>query len=312
MVVVVGSVHMDLVATADRLPARGETLPGWALGIHPGGKGGNQAVQVALAGARSVMLGRVGRDDFGFRLRAALEEKGVVLDWLSDDDRHPTGASTVLVGQDGDYCSIIVPGASLALTPDRVADARTAFETATAVVAQLELPVETVAAALTLGQEAGALTILNAAPAPENPRVLDGLLSLVDVLVVNEVEAAMLAGRKPETGGGIDEVLAELASSFGIRRLVVTLGSRGAVVIDDSRREWLEGHRVEVVDAVGAGDAFVGTLAASLAHGATFETAARRANTAGALAVTRAGAYDALPTASEVDRFLGRLPTVPD
>ena len=308
-VVVVGSVHMDLVATADRLPARGETLPGRTLTIHPGGKGGNQAVQVSLAGARSVMLGRVGGDAFGAQLRAALVGKGVVLDWLEEDAELSTGASTVLVGEGGDYCSVIVPGASLALTPERVDAALPCFAAARVVVAQLELSIETVKAALARGRAAGAITVLNAAPAPSVADALDLVLSLVDVLVVNEVEARMLSGNPPHLGEAIEELRRRFLAGGRHRGLVVTLGAAGALIEFGGRRERLRAHSVHAIDAIGAGDAFVGTMAASLALGARLDAAARRGNAAGALAATVAGAYDAFPTSAAVDAFLGSTQT---
>ena len=305
-VVVVGSAHMDLIATADRLPVRGETLPGRHLGIHPGGKGLNQAVQVALAGARSVFLGRLGGDDFGRRLRSSLVEKGVVTDWLRDDERLATGASTVFVGEDGDYCSVVFPGAGLSLSKEDIAEARDAFAGARAVVAQLELPVETIGSALEIGRRVGATTILNAAPAPESAAVLASIFPLVDILVVNQVEAAMLVGGGKGGGANAEarEVLRQICSDHGIGSAVLTLGSDGAVVLAEGRLEEIIGHRVAVVDDIGAGDAFVGTMVAHLAGGAALTTATRRGNAAGALAVTGSGAYDSLPSAAAVDQFL--------
>jgi len=304
-VVVVGSVHTDFVTSADRLPGRGETLPGHRFGEFPGGKGDNQAIAVARAGARSRLLGRVGRDAQGQRLRAALAAKGVDVAWLGEDPEAGTGASAVLVGAEGDYASIVVPGASARLSSADVARARPAFAASRVVVGQLEIAPAVTLAALSLGGRLGSITVLNAPPAPTDPASLpSGLWRAVNVVVVNRVEAAMLLRRHPGSPADGERDALDLARGFGLRSAVVTLGETGTAVASDGAT-WREaGFRVDALDAIGAGDAFVGFLVASLAAGADLTAAVRRANAAGALAVTRSGAYDAAPTAAEVEALL--------
>lgn len=306
IVVVIGSSHVDLVARASRLPVKGETLPGVAFEMHAGGKGGNQAAACARSGARTRFLGRLGRDAFADRLIAALESAGVDLSWLSRDDSAGTGCSTVLTGEDGDYASIIVPGSSMLLTANHVRDMADAFSACGAVIGQLEINPATTAAALEAGRRAGAVTILNAAPAPASPDSLPAtLLQATDVLVVNRVEGAMLLGQDPETDESDPQRTVDaLQRRWECETVIMTLGERGLVARVGERTITLPAHPVIPVDTIGAGDAFTGTLAASLASEMAIDEAIQRANAAGAIAVTRAGGHDAAPTALEVDAFL--------
>lgn len=306
-VMVVGSVHTDFVAAAARLPVPGETLPGHRFGEFPGGKGGNQAIAAAQAGSRTVFVGRVGRDERGRRLRAALAAKGVEIAWLGEDATTATGASAVLVGAAGDYASIIVPGASGRLSAKEIEAARLAFAASRVVVGQLEIDPAITLAALRLGKRLGLTTVLNAAPAPADAAALPaGFWREVDLLVANRVEAAMLLACQPDAAGE-DGGAADLAQRFGLPAVLVTLGPAGAAAAEGGN-VWHEvGFPVGAVDAIGAGDAFVGYLAAALAAGATLAEAVRRANAAGALAVTRPGAYDAAPPAAAVETFMASM-----
>ncbi len=305
VVVVIGSSHVDLVARAPRLPVRGETLPGDAFEIHAGGKGGNQAVATRRAGGSTRFLGCLGHDAFGDRLAAALGEAGVDLTWLLRVADTATGCSTVLTGEDGDYASIIVPGSSLRLTADAVAAMSDAFVNCAAVIGQLEIDPAATAAALAAGRKAGAITILNAAPAPAAASSLpDTLFAATDVLIVNRVEGAMLLGNNPETEADPLAIVRNLQDRFACRAVIMTLGEHGLVARIGDRELFIPSFSVDPVDTIGAGDAFIGTLAAALATGAGMEAAIRRANAAGAIAVTRAGGHEAAPTAAEVDAFL--------
>lgn len=308
-VTVVGSVHMDLIASAPRLPYRGETLPGLDFATHPGGKGGNQATQVALMGVRSHFIGRVGKDSFGDQLRDALAAKGVDVAHLSVDDVVQTGVSTVLAEERGDYASIIVPAAGLRLTPDLVRAARSVFVHSTVLLTQLELAPETVAAAVALARSLGKTVVLNAAPAPSGgDRFPPDFWRAVDLLIVNAGEARMLASEPASDDAG-DPASASLTAlllrdRLGIDVVVVTIGGAGSIVADATGTRQVAGHRTTVVDTIGAGDAFSGALAAELARRSSLGDALAIATAAGTLAVTKAGAHDALPTAAEVRRFL--------
>lgn len=306
MIVVVGSLNVDLVVPVPRFPAAGETLLGGDYARHPGGKGANQAVAAAragapaTAGARVRMLGRVGDDAFGAWLRQGLADDGVEADEVRSLAAIPTGVAFISVDEAARNCIIVSPGANARLTPDDLAPA--SFEGARVVLLQLEVPLATVQAAARSGRSAGALVVLNLAPAQALTR--DALRD-VDVLIVNEHEAALLLG---DTGDGVRS-----APERAVRRLaeivptaVVTLGADGAGWCDGDESGVVPGFAVEAVDTTAAGDAFAGALAVRLAHGAPLAEAVRHANAAGALATTRPGAQPSLPTAAEIDAFLAR------
>ena len=306
-VAVAGSVHMDLIATADRLPRRGETRSGHTFSMRPGGKGGNQAIQVAQQGVRSLMIGQVGTDLFGEQLRTSLIAKGVDVTFLMSHPTAETGASTVLVGEDGDYASIIVPAASYQLQSGLFEQAATAMESTTVFLIQLELHADAVVALVAMAAASGKLLIVNAAPAPDTPELFpQSFWTAIDVLIVNQVEAEMLTG---EPCAAIEQARAageRLRRRWGISTVIVTLGAAGSIAVDAGGVHVQPGWKVTAVDTLGAGDAFVGTLAAHLAMGVPVAAALPFAAAAGALTVTRAGAYDALPSRQAVERFVAR------
>jgi ribokinase len=304
-VVVVGSVHMDVVATAERLPGKGESVVGHRVALSPGGKAGNQAAQAALNETRTFVIGRVGRDAFGDQLRAALERTGVDTTYLTVDSQESTGISPVLTGADGEYASIIVPGAGQRLEPEDIDAARDAFARSVVLLLQLEIPVRISAHAAQLARSLGVRVIFNASPAPTNGGAIPGALwSAVDVLLVNGVEAERLSGMSiPDVPGAV--VASEgLRRLFGIPSVIVTLGGHGVVALDERGARHLPAWPVPVVETIGAGDAFAGILASELARGRQLDDALPLANAAGALAVTRSGAHDALPTGAQIRAFL--------
>lgn len=303
-VAVCGSVHIDLIATAPRLPRRGETLPGQSFAIHPGGKGGNQAIQVARLGLRSLLVSRVGDDPFGRQLRSAHAAAGVDCTYLTVDPVAETGASLVMIGEGGDYASIVVAGAGERLDSGEIDAARPAFAAANVALFQFELPIPTIAHGIEVAHAAGAMVVLNAAPAPEPwQEVPDRLWRGVELLIVNAVEAAMLAGLAVEDATGAMNAADRLRARWKLPNVVVTVGGAGAVVVGENHRRGYKAVPVEVVETVGAGDAFAGVLAGELARGADLATAMPLAVAAGTLAVTRAGAYGALPTLPEIIAF---------
>jgi ribokinase len=282
-VCVLGSFMKDLVASAERRPMPGETLHGTGFAEFLGGKGVNQAIAAARMGARTAIVGTIGEDRYGEEFLELLESDGVDTAWVV---RHPelgTGVGLPLVLPDGGNSIIIVSRANAAITP-----------ASTVLSVQLELPVEASRAALQLASTAGVTTILT--PAPVGP--IDHTLSdFVDILVPNEVEAAALTGLDCDDESQVPVIARKLADEWGLRGCVVTLGSRGAFVVDhDTGAEvWIGAHQVATVDTVGAGDAFCGSLAASLASGAQLVDAVRLANAAGALSTTVNGAADSAP-----------------
>ncbi|WP_242904882.1 ribokinase [Actinomadura terrae] len=290
---VVGSVNMDLTVTVPRLPGCGETVLGFEAVPGPGGKGANQAVAARRLGAAVRMAGLVGDDAHGAELRAALAAEGVDASGVGVAPGTATGLAMIMVRPDGENAIAVAPGANAALGPgvrDAVADAD-------ALLMQLEIPVDACEAAAEEARRRGMLVVLNAAPAPP---VVDApvarLLRLVDLLIVNESEAAALGG---------DGAAAELRR-LGPDRVVVTLGADGAAGADTDGEFRVAAFPVPAVDAVGAGDAFCAALTVGVAAGLPLRAAARRACAAGALAVTRRGAQGSLPRTADVDALLDR------
>lgn len=298
MIVVVGSLNQDLVVPVARFPAPGETVLGGDYARHPGGKGANQAVAAARAGGRVAMVGRVGEDAFGHALRAALRAAGVDDGGVRTTPERTTGVAFITVDATAQNTIVVASGANAALTPDDL-DPH-AFRGASVLLLQLEVPLATVLAAARAGRAAGARVVLNLAPA--RPLGPDELAD-VDVLVVNETEAALLTGLD---GAAVahDPAAALQALTDLVPAAVVTLGADGAAWRADGVAGRVPGHRVAAIDTTAAGDAFVGALAVRLGAGAELAEAVAYANAAGALATTRAGAQTSLATASEIEELL--------
>jgi ribokinase len=292
---VVGSLNMDLVLAVPELPARGQTVLSRSLDRSPGGKGANQAVALRRLGAEVEMVGAVGADGDGTALRRVLESAGVSTRFVAERQEQPTGLAVVCVGPDGDNLIVVAPGANASLSPGDVARRAAALDHADLLLLQLEVPLETVAAAARLGADRGALVVLNAAPVPGS-QVPPDLLGGVGALVVNEGEAAALGG-----GGDPKQAAARLLA-LGPRAVVVTLGGAGCVVGDEHGVTALPAHRVPVVDTTGAGDSFAAAFGFGLAEGRPAAAAAALASAAAALTVTRPGAQST-PTAAEVAAF---------
>jgi len=288
-IVVVGSVNLDRVQTVRALPRPGETVHGRSFATFHGGKGANQAVAAARMGAAVAFVGAVGRDEPGERLRAALAADGVDVGALRTVDG-PTGFATILVAEDGENVIVLEAGANGRLRPDDLDPER--FRGAAIALFQLEVGHDVVQRGLELARAAGALTVLNAAP-PAGAAALPP--ALIDLLVVNETEAASLA---PEAADDVDALLDALALRYA--RIVLTLGAEGVAWRADGAGGRLPARTVRVVDTTGAGDTFTGALVAGLAAGAAWPAAIARATAAAALCVGRAGAQASIPTLAEV------------
>ena len=289
-VTVVGSINMDLVVTAERLPEPGETILGTDFQRFGGGKGANQALAAARMGASVAMVGKVGQDEAGRALVGELLRAGVEIGRIGRADG-PTGTAVITVAANGTNTIVVVPAANALLTPEDVAEARETIAGSTALLMQLEVPMATVLAAAEAAKTASVPVFLNPSPVqPLPPELLRGL----SYLVVNETELSAL------TNGSGDPTLLLAA---GVERIVLTLGERGARLIESGGRRDVPPFRVPSVDTTAAGDAFLGALAASLPdRGLT--AALEVASAAGALATTRLGAQPSLPTVQEVDAFL--------
>jgi ribokinase len=305
--VVIGSLHMDLIARADRLPRRGESVTGGVFTMTPGGKAGNQAIQLALCGVETTLISRVGDDQFGRELRDAMGRKGVGVNRIAIDPVTPTGASVVLAAE-GDYASVIAPGAASSLSLTDLESARVELERADLVLLQWELDPIFTNEALGFCAERGKTILFNASPIPTNQDALSSLRrDVISWLIVNQAEAGALAGLEVSRVPDADRAAGIIQQIFGVANIVVTMGSAGSIWCGASETIAQSAFPATVVDTVGAGDAFLGSLAAALIDGLASSDALRRASAAGAIAVSRSGAYDALPTVEDIDRFLAEF-----
>ena len=303
-VTVIASFMTDLVVRVPRRPMAGETLIGTDFGIFVGGKGNNQAIAAARCGAQVAVVGRVGDDLFAPPIFETLAANGVESAYVTRDAEAGTGAAMIVVDPSGQNSIIITPRANLRLTPQDIEAARSAFTGAAIALAQLEVSVPTVLAAARLAREAGARFLLNPAPAPTEP-LPEELLRLTNIMLPNEVEAAQLTGIPTDDQAGAERAAHALLER-GPEEVILTLGVRGALWVNQSHTELIPAIPVQQVDSTAAGDAFCGALAAALAVGHPMDTAVRWASAAGALAVTKMGATPSLPTRDEVEALLAR------
>jgi len=314
-VVVVGSINMDLVARSQRIPHAGETVIGGDFRTVPGGKGANQAVAARRLGAQVCMLGRVGMDPFGSQLLDNLSKAGVDATWVGRDPQAASGIALIMVDDAGQNSILVAPGANMLLAPADMdaAEAVTpellgvtpelqgVIASAQVMLLQLEIPLETVVRAAQIGHAHGVKVVLNPAPAQPLP---PELTHLVDVLVPNEFEAALLTGLPVDSDEQIRAAASALRAS-GAANVIITLGGRGSLLATAEGFQHFPAFPVKPVDTTAAGDAFVGCLGAALAEGRTLEEAVRWGSAAGALSTTKKGAQPSLPYREDVKALLG-------
>jgi ribokinase len=299
-VAVVGSINIDLVANTKRIPVEGETVLGSGFQIHPGGKGANQAVAVARLGYPVRMIGRLGDDVFGAQLRSHLERAGVDVAAVATTPGS-SGVATIIVADHGENCIVITPGANALLTPDDLDANLPVLCSSGIVLAQLEIPVETVEHLAKICARERIPLILDPAPAKELP---PSLFRAVTWFTPNEIEAAFFTGENSRAAQDPSRAARALIGR-GIPGVVLKLGSRGAfIAAGDSLEERLNPFPVRAVDTTAAGDAFNGAFAVGLLLGKDPATSARFATAAAALSVTRAGAQPSMPTMADVDQLL--------
>jgi ribokinase len=302
-VCVVGSANVDLTFRMARLPQPGETVAARGLATDFGGKGANQAVMAARAGASVCLVARVGDDPFGRQVVENLARQGVHANHVARDAGQPTGVAAIFVDNSANNNIVVAAGANASLSVEQVAAAADVIRTANAVLCQLETPVAASIEAFRIARAARVVTILNPAPAGPLP---DELLRLTDLCVPNETEAALLTGVATHSHAGPAEAARALRSR-GPGRVIITLGARGCLIDDGSRVEIVPAPAVAAVDPTGAGDAFLGVLAATLARKVSLREAVDRATAAAALSVTRPGAQASFPTMAELTAMFNRV-----
>ncbi|ATE78825.1 ribokinase [Pseudomonas frederiksbergensis] len=298
-VVVIGSLNMDLVTRAPRLPRGGETLIGQSFATVSGGKGANQAVAAARLGAQVSMVGCVGSDAYGEALRGALLAERIDCQAVSTVE-DSSGVALIVVDDNSQNAIVIVAGANGALTPEVIDRFDNVLQTADVIICQLEVPDATVGHALKRGRELGKTVILNPAPA-SRPLPADWYAA-IDYLIPNESEASALSGL-PVDSLSTAEAAATRLITMGAGKVIITLGAQGSLFANGTRFEHFPAPKVKAVDTTAAGDTFVGGFAAALAAGKSEAEAIRFGQVAAALSVTRAGAQPSIPTLSDVQAF---------
>lgn len=299
-VVVIGSLNMDLVTRASRLPRAGETLIGQTFSTVPGGKGANQAVAAARLGADVAMIGCVGSDAYGAQLRDALQVEGIDCQAVSTVDGS-SGVALIVVDDSSQNAIVIVAGSNGELTPASLQAFDAVLQAAEVIVCQLEVPMATVGYALKRGRELGKTVILN--PAPASAPLPAEWYASIDYLIPNESEASALSGVTVDSLDSARVAALQLVQA-GAGKVIITLGAQGALFSDGHVFEHLVAPKVKAVDTTAAGDTFVGGFAAALATGKSEAEAIRFGQVAAALSVTRAGAQPSIPTLHDVQGFV--------
>nr|GGG72872.1 ribokinase [Virgibacillus oceani] len=293
---------MDLVVQTPRAPENGETIIGTHFSRFPGGKGANQAVSASRLGGDVIMAGKVGSDEFGEEMIAALNKEQIDTRSILKDETSPTGIGMVTVEADGNNRIIVVPGANMAYGMDDLRTIESQIKAADIVVVQLEMDVHMIERAVTIAADHHVPVILNPAPAQE---LNDNLLSKVTYLTPNSTEAEILTGIKINSTEDAERAANALLNK-GIENVVLTLAEEGALIVNGTGAHPIPGFQVEAVDSVAAGDAFNGALAVGITQGKPLTEVVRFANAVGALTVTKEGAIPSLPNLGEVNNFLNQ------
>jgi ribokinase len=299
-ILVIGSLNTDLVAMVDRFPGPGETLIGNDFKTTCGGKGANQAFAAGALGGNVAMLGQVGKDDFGTAQLRNLSSQGVLTDYILRDSRQPTGRAFIGVDASGENRIIVVPGANGSFTSKKLQTQAVAIESAKLLLLQLEIPHNTVAEAIRLGNKAGATLILDPAPAAPLP---DEWLISIDYLTPNLSELGLLSGDLIDNHTSTKSITtsARKLCDRGSRCVIVKLGSRGALQVTATESTHYPAAAVKAIDTTAAGDCFNAAFAVELQNGKSENEAIRFAHTAATLSVTKQGAQSSMPTRQEVE-----------
>lgn len=290
-VVVIGSSNTDMTIKGDRLPKPGETVLGGEFRMGPGGKGANQAVAARRLGADVSFICKVGRDIFGDNAISGYQKEGIDCSRILRSDK-ASGTALILVDGNAENCIAVAPGANADLTPEDVDSVADVIRSADYLILQLEIPVESVLRAAKIAHEAGVYVILNPAPACHLPDELFGYISLI---TPNQTESALLSGVEDNLDAAVERLM-----QLGVKDVVVTLGSKGSLVISEGAKTLVPSLKVKAVDTTAAGDTFCGALCVALSEGCSLVDAAGFATKASALTVQKMGAQDSIPFRSDI------------
>lgn len=298
-IVVIGSSNTDMVIKADHLPAPGETIIGDQFFMNPGGKGANQAVAAARLGGQVSFITKTGNDLFGRQSKQLFLEEGIQSNYIFSDPTLPSGVALITVDQNGENCIVVASGANATLNPDDIDKARLEIESASIILMQLEIPIKTVEYVAKLAKSKGIPVILNPAPVCS---LRDEILDCISILTPNRKEAEMLS-RIPVTEIESAKKAAEIISRKGVKTIIITLGSKGALIYENDEFIIVSAVKVNAIDTTAAGDVFNGALVVALAEGKSNKEAVQFACAAAGITVTRMGAQSSVPYRREVINY---------
>lgn len=300
-ILIIGSLNMDMDIQMERMPQCGETVMGKSIAYVPGGKGANQACATGKMKGEVTMLGCIGEDEFGERQKENLARAGVDVSFLRTVKEEPTGMAVIYIDDAGNNQIVVVAGANGECSIEYLEENEKLFEEADFVVFQMEIPHETVFYGIRKAKGLGKTVILNPAPVPE--MLPEDIWSKIDYLTPNETELGRLAGMTADSVEACEKG-AEILLQKGVKNVLVTLGSKGALLLREEGRVLIPARKVSAVDTTAAGDCFHGAFLTGLSEGMEPEEAIRMANLASSIAVTRAGAQSSLPEREEVDALM--------
>jgi ribokinase len=307
MIIVFGSLSMDMALRVDRLPEPGDSVLTSDYTLYPGGRGANQALAAARCGAKVVMIGKVGVDNYGRLVTDSLKKDGVIVSGVAKSDIHPTGSSVIIRSSGGKNRTIVMTGANVEASHEQIPDEILIKQNM--ILMQMELPVDQTVALLERAKAHGLTTMLNLAPAVTIPHKM---LGLIDYLVINSIEARMIASKLGMTEENNALKIAHGLSVEGQLTCILTLSKRGAVAVTKDGKAWgvpiMPIEQEKIVDVTGAGDAYCGTLAAAIHDGQPLEEAMRRAGVAGTLACLKEGSQESFPFLDDIETALENMP----
>lgn len=299
-IVVIGSCNTDMVVKSDRLPVPGETVLGGAFMMNPGGKGANQAVAVARLQGNVTFISKTGNDLFGRQSIEMYGDENINTDYIFSDPNLPSGVALIMVDTNGENCIVVASGANGSLNPHDIDKAKHIIESADILLMQLEIPMDTVEYAAKLAHQKGIKVILNPAPAAF---LSNELLECLYAIVPNKTEAEMLSGIKV-TDWNSAKKAAEIISAKGVELVVITLGSKGALIKENDSFYEIPVEKIKAIDTTAAGDTFCGALCVGISEGLSIIEAVKMANQAAGITVTREGAQAAIPYRKELYQLI--------
>jgi ribokinase len=301
-ILVIGSCNMDMITQVENMPVAGETILGSGLQYIPGGKGANQASAVGSLGGNVTMLGCIGRDDFGKLQLMSLQNRNVDVTSLKQSSKSNTGIAIIYINKHGNNSIVVIPGANSEVDIEYLKQQDHHFKECDFVLLQMEIPLESIYYAINRAHELGKTVILNPAPAPDS--IPDEILSKIDYLTPNETEISKLSNRPVNNIKEMEEA-AKVLLNKGVKNLLITMGEKGACLVNHNTTKVFETREVNAVDTTAAGDCFNGAFVVALSEGMEHKDAIEFANIASAIAVTRKGAQSSIPVRQEVDFMNG-------